>query len=181
MPRIGLHWGMKMVATMALAGCGERGADRARTDSAAPAAEEISALPTVSWTLTAPTSWDERVVIADDPEGIERLREQGIRSARLFNYVPYDTAIVPQALLGVYVYDSTAWARLEREQGPPQGELLQRRPGVAYIVSFPQSNPFAEGGRDFAEFARRSVDRAFVDTAFRVVEKGASSGGEGGR
>ncbi len=107
--------------------------------------------------------------MVDDPEGIERLHAQGIRSARLFNYVPYDTSIVPQTLLGVYVYDSTAWAKLEAEDGPPQGELLKRSPGIAYIASFPQSNPFEGGGRDAAEFAKRSVNRAFVDSAFRVV------------
>lgn len=169
MRRKRLQWVMAVAAAIAAGACGERGADRAADDSAAQAAAADSAPRTVSWTLSAPPSWDDRVVIADDPEGIDRLRAQGIRSARLFNYLPYDTAIVPQTLLGIYVYDSTAWARLESEGGPPQGELLQRRPGIAYIVSFPQSNPFAEGGRDFTEFARRSVDRVFVDSAFRVV------------
>lgn len=143
--------------------------EREGGDSAKGGAAPIAAPPSLSWALTAPAAWDERVVMVDDPEGIAGLREQGIRSARLFNYVPYDTTIVPQTLLGVYVYDSTAWARVEAEEGPPQGELLRRSPGIAYIVSFPQSNPFADGVRDFNEFARRSVDRAFVDTAFRVV------------
>ena len=152
----------------ALVACGA-GGDRSGA-KATPGMAADSALPrTLSWALSAPSSWDDRVVMVDDPEGIARLREQGIQSARLFNYVPFDTTIVPQTLLGVYVYDSTAWARIEAEGGPPQGQLVRRSPGIAYIASFPQSNPFAEGGRDAMEFTRRSVDQAFVDTAFRVV------------
>ncbi len=156
------------VVAAACSSAGERGA----TGDSANVAADSAATATLSWSLSAPASWDDRVVMVDDPEGIGRLREQGIRSARLFNYVPYDTTIVPQTLLGVYVYDSTAWAKLEAEEGPPQGELLRRAPGIAYIASFPQSNPFADGVRDAAEFARRSVDRAFVDSAFRVVRDG---------
>ncbi len=167
-----------VVAAVLNAAC-SAGGGRDSADTAKTGVQQGGAPASLSWALSAPASWDERVVMVDDPEGIAGLREQGIRSARLFNYVPYDTTIVPQTLLGVYVYDSTAWARVEAEEGPPQGELLRRSPGIAYIVSFPQSNPFADGVRDFNEFARRSVDRAFVDSAFRVVpgaeeaEKGA--------
>ena len=155
-------------AGLVLGACGTGGERRATKAGEGIAAD--SAPPrSLSWALSAPTSWDDRVVMVDDPDGLERLREQGIHSARLFNYVPYDTTIVPQTLLGVYVYDSTAWARLEAEGEPPQGELVRRSPGIAYVASFPQSNPFADGARDAREFTRRSVDRAFVDTAFRVV------------
>lgn len=162
-------WLLVGAAAAVLSAACNAGSEREGGDSAKGGAAPIAAAASLSWALSAPASWDDRVVMVDDPEGIAGLREQGIRSARLFNYVPYDTTIVPQTLLGVYVYDSTAWARVEAEEGPPQGELLRRSPGIAYIVSFPQSNPFADGVRDFNEFARRSVDRAFVDTAFRVV------------
>ncbi len=162
-------WLLVGVAAVALSAACSAGGERDGGDSTKSGAAPSGAPASLSWALSAPASWDERVVMVDDPEGIAGLREQGIRSARLFNYVPYDTTIVPQTLLGVYVYDSTAWARVEAEEGPPQGELLRRSPGIAYIVSFPQSNPFADGVRDFKEFARRSVDRAFVDGAFRVV------------
>lgn len=165
-------WLLVIVAGIMSAACSASG-EREAGDSAKTGAGPSAAPASLSWALSAPATWDDRVVMVDDPEGIAGLREQGIRSARLFNYVPYDTTIVPQTLLGVYVYDSTAWARVEAEGGPPQGELLRRSPGIAYIVSFPQSNPFAEGVRDFNEFALRSVGRAFVDSAFRVVTEAA--------
>jgi hypothetical protein len=153
---------------LVLAACGTRG-DEGVTKAREGKGADSTATRSLSWALSAPPSWDDRVVMVDDPEGIERLRAQGIHSARLFNYLPYDTTIAPQTLLGVYVYDSTAWARLEAEGGPPQGEPVRRSPGIVYIASFPQSNPFADGARDASEFSRRGVDRAFVDTAFRVV------------
>lgn len=126
-------------------------------------------IPSLSWRFTAPETWDERVVLVEDPDGSEQLAREGIHSGRLFNYLPYDTTVVPQTLLGVWVYDSTAWARLEAEGGPPQGELIRSGPGVAYVVGFPQSNPFRPGSRDSAEFDRREVTMEFVQSAFRVV------------
>jgi hypothetical protein len=85
--------------------------------------------------------------MVDDPEGRARLAQQGIRDARLFEYLPHDRAIVPQTLLGVYVYDSLAWARLEAEEGPPGRVDRSRRARVHRPV---QSNPFEH----------RSVDRS---------------------
>jgi hypothetical protein len=123
----------------------------------------------VSWRLDAPPSWDDRVVIAQDSEGADGLARAGIQSARLFNYLPFDSTVVPQTLLGVYVYDSTAWARLEREGGPPQGVVIGQGAGVVYVAGFPQSNPFAPGSRDAQEFDRRSVSREYVTRAFRGV------------
>jgi len=138
--------------------------------SAVPRSETGTAeSPPVSWRFESPASWDERVRVADDPEGTERLAAQGIRSARLFEYLPRDTSVVPQTLLGIYAYDSTAWARLAAEEGPPQGELLAYWGGVAYVAGLPQSNPFAPTSEDFAEFERRSVTLAYVRGAFRVV------------
>ena len=72
-------------------------------------------------------------------------------------------------LLGVYVYDSTAWAKVEGEEGPPQGEVVARAPGVVYVVGFPQSNPFGWGQADSVEFEKRTVTMAYVKGAFRVV------------
>lgn len=124
----------------------------------------------LSWRFEAPPSWDDRVRIVDDPDGADRLAEQGIHAARLFEYLPRDTTIVPQTLLGVYVYDSTVWAKLEAEGGPPQGDLVMRGPGVAYVVGFPQSNPFAPGSADSVEFDKRTVTMDYVRKAFRVVQ-----------
>ena len=123
----------------------------------------------VSWRFTPPPAWDERVRVSEDPEGERALRAQGIRSARLFEYLPRDTTIVPQTLLGIYAYDSTAWARLAAAGGPPQGELLLQQGGVSYVAGLPQSNPFAPGTADHAEFERRAVDLTYVRGAFRVV------------
>ncbi len=153
--------------------CGGRpdaAADSGRADSTAAAASVSAPVqPPVSWRFETPASWDERVRVADDPEGAARLAAQGIRSARLFEYLPLDTTIVPQTLLGIYAYDSTAWARLAAEDGPPQGDVLLQQDGVAYVAGLPQSNPFAPGSADHAEFERRSVSLDYVRRAFRAV------------
>jgi hypothetical protein len=162
-----------LVATLvvvACVACGER-PGKAGSTPADSATTSVAAdtLPPVSWRFESPASWDDRVRVVEDPDGRARLAAQGIRSARLFEYLPRDSTIVPQTLLGIYAYDSTAWARLAAAEGPPPGELLLQERGVAYVAGIAQSNPFAPGSDDFREFARRSVSLAQVRDAFRVV------------
>lgn len=160
-----------VVVVVWLAGCGG-GVTRGDVDSVSVlSVKAINGVEeAVSWRFEAPQNWDDRVRIVGDPKGPERLAEQGIHAARLFEYLPHDTTIVPQTLLGVYVYDSTAWARLEAEDGPPQGDVVARGPGVAYVVGFPQSNPFASGTVDSVEFEKRTVTMDYVKQAFRAVK-----------
>jgi len=154
---------------LSLAACAERPGGSGGESAAAAAKAHSDSFPSVSWRLEAPDAWNERVVITQDPQGAEGLAREGIQSARLFNYLPYDSTVVPQTLLGIYVYDSTAWATLEGDEGPPQGEVIGRGAGVVYVAGLPQSNPFAPGSRDAREFARRTVSLGYVTRAFRAV------------
>lgn len=165
-------WWLVAAGGALLAACAGKSEQAGSGDSAAAVVGKAAdaPLPALSWRLESPPSWDERVRIVDDPEGVQRLKEQGIHAARLFEYLPRDTSIVPQTLLGVYVYDSTAWAKLEGEEGPPQGEVVTRGPGVVYVVGFPQSNPFAPGSADSVEFDKRGVTMEYVKRAFHVVK-----------
>ncbi|MGQ0648017.1 MAG: hypothetical protein ACT4P7_10630 [Gemmatimonadaceae bacterium] len=118
----------------------------------------------IAWKLDAPAVWDDRVRLD------EQVPVTGIyRSARFFTYTPRDTAIVPQSLLGIFVYDSATWAELSREPGPPLGDSLTSAASLVYIASFPQSNPFREGSPDYLTFDSMAVDLAMVRKAFRVV------------
>jgi len=164
--------GVSAVVLLTVVGCADRqGAAGSDSRAAVPVDAGAAKMNALSWRFESPPSWDDRVRMVDDPEGLARLTEQGIHSAKLFDYLPQDTTIVPQTLLGVYVYDSTAWAQLEAEDGPPQGDLVARGPGVAYVVGFPQSNPFAPGSVDSVEFDRRTVDMSYVKRAFHVVRQ----------
>jgi len=123
----------------------------------------------LSWRLEAPQSWDDRVRLVDAAEEVGRPIGGGVRAARRFEYVPHDTTLVPQPLLGIYVYDSTAWARLEAEEAPRSGDLITRGAGVAFVATLPPSNPFAPGSEDAAAFEGRTVTIEYVRRAFRVV------------
>lgn len=142
------------------------------SSESATAVASLPALPamdTLPWRLERPASWDDRVQEVDDPEGPQRLAEQGIHSARIFEYVPRDSSIVPQHLLGIYVYAEEAWAKLAEEDGPPQGDVLERRAGLVYVAGLPQSNPFAPGSVDYDEFQQRELTLDAVRAGFRVV------------
>lgn len=154
-----------------LAACSREGARTAQVDSSVISGKGglDDSMHALSWRLESPPSWDDRVRMVEDREGVASLIRQGIHAARLFEYLPRDTSIVPQTLLGVYVYDSLAWARLEAEGGPPQGELIARGPGLAYIVGLPQSNPFAPGSADSVEFDKRSITMSYLKGAFHVI------------
>lgn len=153
------------------AACGDRTKSAAAGDSTEGlrTGDSSAAMPALSWRLESPPSWDDRVRMVDDPQAAPLLRERAVHSAKLFEYLPRDTSIVPQVLLGVYVYDSTAWAKVSAEDGPPQGEVVARGPGVVYVVGFPQSNPFGSQQADSVEFEKRAITMEYVKRAFRVV------------
>ena len=143
-----------------------KGAD---STAATVASAEASTPVPLSWRFKEPTSWDHRVRMVDDAFEGARLAGQGIHGARRFEYIPIDSSLTPQVLVGFWVYDSTAWAKVVAESGPPQGDEIARSPGVVYIVGLPQSNPFTRGSADFAAFEKRSVTLESVKQRFRVV------------
>lgn len=128
-----------------------------------PATVAASTNP-IGWAFDAPVSWDDRVQLDDNVPGTGTYR-----SARMFTYVPRDTSIVPQILLGIFVYDSAAWAGVVRQEGPPQGDSLTSSAGQVFIASLPQSNPFAAGSADYRTFDSLSVNIAAVRKGFRVA------------
>ena len=137
--------------------------------SEAPPPSDAAALSAdsspIGWVFDVPPGWDERVKLDDNVPGTGTYR-----SARMFTYAPRDTSIVPQILLGIFVYDSAAWAEVSRQEGPPQGDSLTSSAGQVFIASLPQSNPFAEGSADYHTFDSLSVDLAAVKKGFRVAK-----------
>lgn len=119
----------------------------------------------IGWAFDVPAHWDDRVALDDNVPGTGTYR-----AARMFTYAPRDTSIVPQILLGIFVYDSAAWADVARQEGPPQGDSLTSFAGQVFIASLPQSNPFAEGSADFRTFDSLSVDLEAVKKGFRVAK-----------
>lgn len=119
----------------------------------------------IAWAFDAPTGWDDRVKMEDESVAPGALHH----SARAFLYVPRDTSMRPQALLGVLVYDSANWARVSSEAGPPPGDTIMTAEGRVYVASLPQSNPFEAGSDDALGFDSMSVSIEFVRRAFRTV------------
>jgi hypothetical protein len=79
-------------------------------------------------------------------------RGTALPGAVVFNYLPADTTIHPQALLVVAVYDSAAWQAVRKEGGPPPGDSVAAKSGKVFVVGLPQSNPFAPGSPDAMVF-----------------------------
>lgn len=132
-----------------------------------PASDTAVAASTnpIGWAFDVPPHWDDRVKLEDNVPGTGTHR-----AARMFTYAPRDTSIVPQNLLGIFVYDSAAWAEVARQEGPPQGDSLTSFGGQVFVASLPQSNPFAEGSADYRTFDSLSVDLAAVKKGFRVAK-----------
>ena len=160
-----------VVCGISAVGCTRPAPNDKSADSAGASAALVASTPRapISWRFEEPASWDERVRMVDDAYERARLATLGIHGARRFEYIPRDSSLMPQVLLGFWVYDSTAWAKEAAEEGPPKGEEIARGPGVVYIAGLPQSNPFAPGSVDFVEFAKRSVTLASVKRSFRAV------------
>ncbi|MDP1857358.1 MAG: hypothetical protein Q8K82_01735 [Gemmatimonadaceae bacterium] len=153
------------------AACSTAAPNGKASDSSAVSAAAMVSTPhaPLSWRFDVPSVWDDRVRMVNDPEETDRLAAQGIHGARSFEYVPRDSSEVPQRLLGVWVYDSSAWDKVSAEPGPAQGDEIARGPGVVYIAGLPQSNPFAPGSVDAPEFDKRTITLDAVKRNFRVV------------
>lgn len=137
-----------------------------REQKLAVPAESATARPTpvpVAFAFDAPAVWDDRVKLEEEVPGTGTYR-----LARMFTYTPKDTTVVPQALLGIFVYDSAAWAAVAAESGPPMGDSLTTAHGQVFIAALPQSNPFREGSPDFRAFDSLSVSLEQVKRGFRV-------------
>ena len=146
---------------------------RAEATLADAAAVEPSPLPpdsAIAWKFIPPVSWAERtrsVLVSAEERG---RSFQGARAAQRFDYIPQDTTVVAaQTLLLITVYDSVSWAKLDRPDEPPVGEVITRERGMVYVASLPQSNPFAEGSADYRDFARRTIGIAEVRKGFQVA------------
>jgi len=118
---------------LAIVACG---APREARPAAGPTFDD----PDVGLHLELPAAWTGRYRVARDT-----VTTIGAERVWLFLYPPRDTAIVPQALMAVAVYDSAVWRRVSAEEGPPPGEELTRAGSRVAVIGWPQSNPFPPG------------------------------------
>ena len=79
-------------------------------------------------------------------------RGTALPGAVVFEYLPTDSTIRPQALMVLAIYDSTAWRAVLAEGGPPPGDSVASQRGRVFVIGLPQSNPFAPGSADAMVF-----------------------------
>jgi hypothetical protein len=133
-----------LVTLILLSACGEKPApDR---NAAAPDSASSSL---GSYNLALPDRWKGHFRV-DSLSTQER--GSALPGAVVFNYLPSDSTIRPQALLVVAVYDSAAWQAVRKEGGPPPGDSVAAKNGKVFVVGLPQSNPFAPGSPDAMVF-----------------------------
>lgn len=106
-----------------------------------------------------PPAWHDRVTLRVLSAGMDATGTSALRSI-YFNYMPRDSSIAPQTLLGVIVYRRSDWEKVAAEPGPPMGDVLIERDSTVVIAALPQSNPFAAGTPDARAFDSLSVDLA---------------------
>ena len=117
-------------------------------------------------TVDLPPVWHDRLSVRVLSTGMDATGTSALRSI-YFNYMPKDTSIASQTLLGVIVYRRTDWEKLAAEPGPPMGDVLIERDSTVVIAALPQSNPFADGTPDARAFDSLRVDLARVKTMVR--------------
>ena len=67
-------------------------------------------------------------------------RGSALPGALVFEYLPSDSTIHPQALMAVAVYDSVTWRAVRAEQGPPPGDSVAAKLGRIYVIGLPQND-----------------------------------------
>lgn len=153
-----------LLAPALLLACGK--GDRppaADSTGAAPAADPVIAGADGTYDLQLPTRWVGHYYIDTLSAQETGLAHPG---AWEFLYRPVDSAIRPQVLLVVAVYDSAAWRKALAEGGPPPGDSVAARSGLVYVLGLPQSNPFPFGA-DSTVFELLQLKRAEMGSVVR--------------
>jgi hypothetical protein len=136
-----------------------------QADSVPMAATDLTyRSPDGTFQLELPTRWKGHFRIDTLPTGERGLARPG---AVVFNYLPSDSTLRPQAMLVIAVYDSAAWATVRREAGPPPGDSVASGGGRVYVVGQPQSNPFPPGATDAIMFDLLRIRSAEVGELMR--------------
>jgi hypothetical protein len=153
-------WRLVTVALL-LSACGGSPAPRTRgavdSGQTGPAPSAVVAGPEGSYSLALPTRWRGHFRV-DSLSTAERGR--ALPGALVFQYLPSDTTIRPQALMVLAVYDSAAWRAVLAEGGPPPGDSVAAKNGRVYMIGLPQSNPFPPGSTDATVFQILQLRRA---------------------
>lgn len=102
-----------------------------------------------SLTLTPPGRWINRFRTDTLPTA---ERGTALPGALNLVYLPVDSTVIPQTLVVVAVYDSSAWRAVIANGGPPPGDSVMAHNGRVYVLSLPQSNPFEAGSADALSF-----------------------------
>lgn len=139
-------WCIALIVPIVL-GCGGSSDTRPQpaADSSASATGARFNAPDGSYVLELPTRWTGHYRV-DSLSTAERGRAR--HGVLVFSYLPSDSTIRPQVLAVVAVYDSSSWAAVRAEGGPPPGDSVIARAGRIYVVAQPQSNPFPPQSAD---------------------------------
>lgn len=139
-------WCIALIVPIVL-GCG--GGSDARPQPAADSSDAVTGArfnaPDGSYVLELPTRWTGHYRV-DSLSTAERGRAR--HGVLVFSYLPSDSTIRPQVLAVVAVYDSSSWAAVRGEGGPPPGDSVIAKAGRIYVVAQPQSNPFPAQSAD---------------------------------
>ena len=147
------------LAMLLLSACGTTD----KNDSIPPVADVIGD-PEGAWDLTLPERWTGKYRV-DSLSAPERGR--GLPGAFIISYLPSDTTIHPQVLMGFGVYDSATWHAVSMEEGPPPGDSLASHAGRVYVIGLPQSNPFEPGSADAVVFDMLALRPAEISGLIR--------------
>lgn len=143
-------WLRRSLVTLAIASIGCKAKEDATTPPPPVSTDPVNIMaPDQSYMLVLPSRWT----------GLTRMdtlstAERGLARPGAINfvYIPRDTAIIPQTLAVLAVYDSASWAKVKAEGGPPPGDSIKSSKGFVYVVGMPQSNPFTPGSIDALKF-----------------------------
>ena len=139
-------WCIALIVPIVL-GCGGDSDARPQpaVDSSAVATGARFNAPDGSYVLELPTRWTGHYRV-DSLSTAERGRAR--HGVLVFSYLPSDSTIRPQVLAVVAVYDSSSWAAVRADGGPPPGDSVIAKAGRIYVVAQPQSNPFPAQSAD---------------------------------
>ena len=148
-----------VVATLALAACSKHNASQeraARSDSAVVATSSSSTPIVVHAAgvhFDPPSTWPRRYYRVEAKSGpLAEAEQDGAAHDVTVHYQPDQPGHREASLCRIVVFPRHEWARVDSEDGPPVGTVIDSLHAWVYVAQMPQSNPYPSGSPDAEQF-----------------------------
>ncbi len=138
--------------------CSKKGASSERaanSDSAVATSASLSAVVVraAGVRFDPPSTWSSKNYRVESKSGpLASAEQDGAEHLVIVHYRPDQPGNREASLCRIAVFPRAEWARIETDDGPPIGTVVDSLNAWVYVAQLPQSNPYPDASLDAEQF-----------------------------